>query len=86
MKMEKISMIIKKIIQETIDNPNLIKDEINEQDDLINIGVDSLTFIGIIVSLEKEFKIKIDDSYLDLGKFTTVGNLVTFINDQVSKE
>lgn len=83
--MEKTSLIVKKVIRDAIENPNLSIDEINEQDDLVRIGVDSLAFIKIIIALEKEFNIKIDDIYLDVGKFATVGQLVTFISDQVAR-
>ncbi|SHO53826.1 acyl carrier protein [Anaerocolumna xylanovorans] len=55
-------------------------DEIPEADELDKYGFDSISFITLIVNLEKRFNIKIDDDYLDYQKFRTVDDICKLID------
>jgi acyl carrier protein len=45
-------------------------------DSMEKIGMDSMTYIKVIVELEKELDVEFDDDYLDLESFFSVGELV----------
>ena len=62
--------IIKEIVRETL-KLNVNK-EINDNDDLINLGLDSLKAIEIVVSIEEKFQIEIDDEDLLVDNFASI--------------
>ena len=67
---------IEKIIE--IININIENAEISieqSEDDLLTLGMDSITFIRIIVSLEEEFECEVPDSKLLLTEMNTVNKM-----------
>lgn len=61
--------------------------DIIEHMDLINAGVmDSITFISIIVEIESHFNIEIPDDILLLENFKSVDNVVSIVNNELSKK
>ena len=67
---------IEKIIK--IININMEKSEITieqAEDDLSTLGMDSITFIRIIVSFEEEFECEVPDSKLLLTEMNTVNKM-----------
>lgn len=79
--------IINKNIKETYankisENEELQFSEISMaeiEEDLTNYGMDSITFIHIIINLEEEFDIKIPDEYLLLPQLNTLKKMVDII-------
>ena len=51
---------------------NLLLDIQNINDDLETIGIDSLSFIQIIVAIEDEFECEIPDSKLIVNELNTI--------------
>lgn len=47
------------------------------------IGIDSLIFVKIIVSLENEFKFEFDDDKLLLSNFQTIQSLAEYIEKKI---
>lgn len=43
------------------------------------IGINSITFIKLIVALEKEFAIEFEEFYLDYSKFPDIGSISLYI-------
>jgi len=65
MYIEKIIEIINIVIENDIDIDHV-------DDDLTHLGLDSISFIRIIVALEEDFEIEIPDEYLQLSEMNTV--------------
>jgi len=63
-----------------------ISTEVFELVDLADdLGMDSLTFITVIVKLEALFNITFPDEMLLMENFKTVDNIVTIINNEVMR-
>ena len=87
MNMNNIETKIRAIIGE---NAEMQKDfsHIASDIDLKNIGINSITFIKIVVSIETEFGIEFEDEDLDYNKFPNIKSLVNYVEDKThnSKE
>lgn len=76
-----------------IANDNIEKTEITlaqTSDDLTQLGMDSITFIRIIVALEEEFDIEIPDENLLMPELNTILKMVNVVtavlNTKVQEE
>ncbi len=58
--------------------------EVNFEEDLFQIGLDSLTIIDLVVGLEAEFDIKINDDQLKAEAFKNVNSINEFILSMIS--
>lgn len=83
-------VIIRKIIKIIAE---LLPDQLSESDliqyaDLIDdLGMDSITFISILVKIESCFEIIITDDLLILENFRYVDNIATIVeNELINKE
>lgn len=73
--------IINKVLQ--IFNANIENTEITfgqTEDDLFALGMDSITFIRVIVALEEAFDIEIPDEYLLLTEMNTLSKMTDVIS------
>ncbi len=73
---------IDKIVE--ILNANIEHAEISEEkldEDLSTLGMDSITFIKIIVAVEEEFECEIPDSQLLLGNMNTANKIRQVLKD-----
>ena len=64
-------------------NANIEKTEITSEqmeDDLTALGMDSITFIRIIVAVEEEFDIEIPDEKILIIEMNTVSKIVNIIS------
>ena len=75
--MQKTCAEIAKIIKHNVEGIEL--DESNYEANLIDLGMDSMTFIQIIVEIEEQFEIEIPDEYLLYGKMETVNKMATVV-------
>ena len=64
------------ILNSNIENSEVIEDKLDE--DLTELGMDSFTFIKIIVALEDEFECEIPDSKLLIGEMHTAKKFFRF--------
>ena len=60
------------------------KAEITEDDEMSELGVNSIIFIKLLVKMEKELNIKFEDEMLDYQTFVTIGDLIRMIEDQTN--
>ena len=67
-----------KILNVNIENAKLTPEQM--EDDVSTIGMDSITFIRIIVALEEEFDIEIPDEYLLLTAMNTISKMTDVIS------
>jgi len=58
--------------------------EISLDDNLTDLGINSLLFVKIAVALETEFDIEFKDEDLDIKRFKTIGDIVCYVEDKVS--
>jgi acyl carrier protein len=75
---------IEEIICENIDIKIPFQD-IEPNLKLAYLGVNSLIFIKIIVSIEKQFNINFEDEDLDYTKFTNIESLVSYVQNKAAK-
>lgn len=79
---EKIINILKDILIE-IKFDDKVLEHMNLVDDL---GIDSITFITLIIELENSFDINIPDKYLLLDKMNTVDKIQMIISNELLKK
>lgn len=77
MKLIDIDEIIK-ILNDKMPESKLTSKELNE--DLTSVGMDSITFISIIVSLEEEFDCEIPDEKLLLSEMNTIQKIIDVLH------
>ena len=66
-------------ILNSMDNIKITEEKLD--DDLIDYGMDSITFIQTIVALEEEFDCEIPDSKLMLSELSTVKKVLDVLHD-----
>ncbi len=79
---EKIKEIIKQIFKEKIEIE--IFDEASFDTDLISLGLNSLTFIKLLVSIETRFDIEFEEEFLDFNYLSNLNQLVDYIAKNAS--
>ena len=72
---DRVRIILEKDLKDILLENGITNYNINSS--FLDIGLNSISFIKLIVNIEKEFGIEIDDEYLD---FTNVNNFETMYN------
>ncbi len=80
--MENIQEKILEIINDTIEN-GVSKNQVD--DDLSQLGMDSLKFISIVVTLEENFDIEVPDEYLLMTEMNTVRKMVKIVSEALGR-
>ena len=57
-------------------------DEFENSESLKDLGLTSLKFVELIISIEDEFGIEIPDEDIDRRRFSTVANIVEYIENR----
>lgn len=79
---EKIIKILKDILIEI-----KFDDEVLEHMNLVDdLGIDSISFITLIIELENSFDINIPDKYLLIDKMNTVDKIQMIISNELLKK
>lgn len=73
---------MKQLLTEVV-NYDITIEQINIDEALTNIGIDSINFIRYIVLLEKEFDIEFNDEDLDMNKFVNFKNLMLYVQNKL---
>ena len=60
-------------------------DEFGNSDSLRDWGLTSLKFVELIISVEDEFRIEIPDEDIDRRRFSTVDNIVQYVEDKLNQ-
>lgn len=77
MAINEIEVDVIKIVQKYVTNNK----QIEKKNMLKTLGINSVSFIRIIVELEEFFEIDFDDDSLNLSRFKTVKALIYYISD-----
>ena len=70
------------IIRDVLENKEIDDKKIKEQQ-LINLGLNSISFIKMVVKIESEFDIQYDDEMLLIDKLNTLGDLSKYIQSKI---
>ena len=65
------------ILNSNIENADITPQQV--EDDLCDIGLDSIVFISVIVAIEETFDIEIPDEYLLLTEMNTISKMIDVI-------
>ena len=77
----------KTVIQLTHKTLNISQDSfICTSDNLKDLGLDSLSFVTLIVELEAAFNIKFDDEKMLMTEFLTINNVIEYVDFKVGRE
>ena len=74
---------MKEIIINIIKDNLALKEEINEDTNLSNLSLDSLSFITALVTIEEVFSISFTDEELNINNFKHVSDLINIVNKKV---
>ena len=75
---------IKDIVGRGLEKSDLDSISINE--DLIPMGLSSITFVSVVVAVEEEFQITISNENLVLSKMNTINKMASVIDFEISKK
>ena len=73
---------ILEIINGSIDIPISINN-IDLNSKLYDLGVNSISFIKMVVALETEFDFEFEDEDLNADRFSTIRSIITYVNDRI---
>ncbi len=82
MEIETIKNIIYGIIKEILEIDD-VKQYINADGTFLDIGLNSINYIKVVVSIEEKFGIEFDDELLDFEQFTSINTLCTYIKENI---
>ena len=81
---ESVQDKILEIVNSNIENASL---QLNQADeDLVTMGMDSISFISIIVALEEAFEIEYPDEYLLITHSNTLNAITNIISAELEKK
>ncbi len=84
--------ISEKIVALVFNKDNLMDYQLGDMNEIMNInifddlGFDSIQFVELIISIEREFNFEIDESVLTMGNFSTIRQIVDFISERICGE
>lgn len=82
--MTEIEMKIREIMAQNLELTVPI--ESVDSDELItNIGINSISFIKLVVFIESEFGIEFEDQYLDYKMISTLSKMAKYVEDRIGK-
>lgn len=77
--------IQKKALEVIVSNLDAkIADKVFLDTDFAGVGIDSITFIKVIVALEGEFNFEFDDEMLLITAFPTIRTMVEYVESKAS--
>lgn len=83
---ETIKQRIVELISQLFDDKGFDSDIIEYVDLIDDLGMDSLTFISIVVEVEACFDIEVPDNMLLLENFKCVDDIVSIVESELSKK
>lgn len=73
------------LLRDNVDEPALL-DKCGPDDDLSALGINSLTFIKLVIATEMEFGVSWNDEDLDFRNFSTINQIMNYIRLNQSEE
>jgi acyl carrier protein len=80
-----LTMIEKRVLKVIKDNlQTKVEYDLSPEDNIEELGIDSISYIDLIVGVEKEFGIEIDDEKLFFPKGEKLSYLIRLVTDTVN--
>ena len=73
------------LLKDNVDEPSLLE-QCGPDDDLSSIGINSLTFIKLVIATEMEFGVSWSDEDLDFRNFSTINQIMNYISLNQNEE
>lgn len=81
---ENIEQVVRKIISENCDSKRV--NEISLTENLQDLGINSFSFVEIIVILERVFGIKFDDESLRFEQYETLQSIISNVEEEIKNK
>ena len=81
---DELTDIQKRVCEVIISNLNEKVTRISLEMNFNSIGVDSITFIKVVIALEGEFDFEFDDEMLLITRFSTVKSMVEYVESKIT--
>lgn len=82
--LDNIKNRVVKILKRNVELINFDTEKISIETNLFQLGLNSVTFIKLIVDLEREFDIEFEETYLDYDKFTDILSIIEYIQTKLN--
>lgn len=76
--LEKVKSILNQMLKDVIPEVG-----IKPEDTLLDLSINSITFIKVVIIIESEFGFEFEDEDLNINKFKTVMDIVDYIEEKV---
>lgn len=73
------------LIKKTLEEKEGEKVKINMNDEFKNIGLNSISFIRLVVALEEKYDIEFSDEHLDHEYYNTVADFCNYVAELLSE-
>ncbi|EFM11968.1 phosphopantetheine-binding protein [Paenibacillus curdlanolyticus YK9] len=80
-----IERTVRKVIGDVMDHPDLDANTMDVNEDLFDYGLNSVSFIKIVVGIETEYDFEFEDEILVGEGFNTVGCFIDYVSTRVSE-
>lgn len=74
--------ILNKIVS-LLDTDFIEKEKITRDTSIKELGINSLTYIKFVISIENEFSIEFEDDYLDWHILKSFGDLINYVEKNI---
>lgn len=74
---------VKEILKRNINNPDEFEARASNNGLLSNLGINSLTYIKIVVEIESQFGFEFEDEDLNYEKFKTINDIVCYVESNL---
>jgi len=81
-----IELRLKECIKNILGYSDEVLKDLDGNTSILTIGLNSISFIKVIVAIEMEFDIEIDDTSLDFSKFKTLQEMIDLIEQELNKK
>jgi len=81
-KMDELQLKILEIVKSNIEKEEIQTSEFDT--DLSTVGMDSITFIRIVVALEEAFEIEVPDDYLLMTEMNTIEKMTNVVAEALA--
>ena len=86
MNTERIKIDLSNLIKVVFQNQGFDSDLIEDLDFIEDLGMDSMTFISMVIEIEQYFDIEVPDDCLLMEKFSNITQIITIIEAELSKK
>ncbi|MBD8498495.1 acyl carrier protein [Paenibacillus arenosi] len=77
--MDELRAKVIEILKDNVDDPQMLEN-IDPDDDLSSLGINSMTFIKLVIATEMEFGVAWNDEDLDFRNFSTINQIMNYIS------